>query len=105
MSIGSLLSKKQMEREQFDRVERLFIHGGRKGVLREGGEYAVYYAKGPYEELTGKYRLFLEGIKRQGYRLDGDVYEEYLISELATGSPDQYVTRLTGKVIKTNKCS
>ena len=41
---------------------------------------------------------WLEGIRRQGFEPDGDAYEEYLISELATEDETRFVTRLTVKV-------
>ncbi|HJB06534.1 MAG TPA: MerR family transcriptional regulator [Candidatus Enterocloster faecavium] len=97
-SVGSLILKEHLERGQFDRVDRLFTPGGRKGRLRPGGEYAVYYVKGPYESLADSYPKLLEEIQKQGYRLDGDVYEEYLISELTGEDPEQFVSRLTVKV-------
>lgn len=98
VSVGSLISKENLEKGKFDRVDRLFTSDKRKGSLRPGGEYAVYYVKGPYESLAESYPRPLEEIRRQGYRLDGDVYEEYLISELTGERPEQYVSRLTVKV-------
>ncbi len=98
VSVGSLISKENLEKGKFDRVDRLFTSDKRKGSLRPGGEYAVYYVKGPYESLAESYPRLLEEIRRQGYRLDGDVYQEYLISELTGERPEQYVSRLTVKV-------
>ena len=46
-----------------------------KEACAREGEYAVYYVKGPYESLAESYPRLLEEIRRQGYRLDGDVYE------------------------------
>lgn len=98
VSIGSLIAKERLLRGQFDRVERLFIPGGARGTLREGGEYAVFYFQGAYEKIQDAYRALLEGIQRQGFEPDGDAYEEYLISELATEDETRFVTRLTVKV-------
>lgn len=97
-SVGSLILQKNLSRGQFDRIDRLFTPGGRKGIPRPAGEYAVCYVRGPYEKLPDQYPCLLEQIERLGYELDGDIYEEYLISELTEENPAQYVTRLTVKV-------
>ena len=97
VSIGSLIARERLLKGQFDRVERLFIPGGSKGALREGGEYAIFYFQGAYEGIREAYRALLEGIRRQGFEPDGDAYEEYLISELAVSDEAQIVTRLTVK--------
>ena len=98
VSIGSLIARERLLKGQFDRVERLFIPGGSKGALREGGEYAIFYFQGAYEGIREAYRALLEGIRRQGFEPDGDAYEEYLISELAVSDEAHFVTRLTVKV-------
>ena len=40
----------------------------------------------------------LSEIKRKGFEIVGDAYEEYLITELATNKEEDYVTKVVIKV-------
>lgn len=92
--VGSVISQTDLKRGQFGHVYRLFaVSPDRRGIVRKGRQYAVYYHKGGYDSIPGIYPYVLEEIKRQGFEVAGDAYEEYLIAEIATNCEEDYVTK------------
>ena len=70
--------------------ERLFI--------KPDGEYAVYYQQGNYEQLSEMYSIFLEMLQKEGYELDGDLFEDDVIDYFSAADPDKYIFKLSAKV-------
>jgi DNA-binding transcriptional MerR regulator len=83
ISIGSVISNRDLKRKNFGRVCCLFVED--RGQTRECEEikkYAIYYYKGGVEDIDRVYNNILDEIEKMGYEIVGDAYEEYLITEL-----------------------
>lgn len=94
--IGSVISKADLESQRFGRVDRLFAEStSRKGAVRAGGTYAVYYHKGDYDSLPAIYPSLLEEVQNLGYSVIGDAYEEYLVAEIATNYRENFITKIS----------
>lgn len=101
--VGSLLALKDLQQGHFSRVERLFLPAEPgEGVRRPGGMFAVLYHRGEYDSLGGAYLRLTAQLAAAGWQLDGDAYEEYLVADLATEDPSQYITRVTVRVKRRN---
>ena len=97
--IGSILTVEDMRKGQFRRIDRLFVKSENQvGEVREGGMYAIFYYKGTHDSIPEIYPYILSEIKRKGFEIVGDAYEEYLITELATNKEEDYVTKVVIKV-------
>lgn len=97
--IGSLLTMEDMIQGQFRRIDRLFVKSENQvGEVREGGMYAIFYYKGNHDNIPEIYPYILDEIKRKGFEIAGDAYEEYLLTELATNNKEEYITRIVMKV-------
>ncbi len=96
--VGSIVSREDLQNRQFGRIARLFIQRRNGESVREGGQFAVIYHQGDYETVPGVYPFFLDEIERLGFCAAGDAYEDYLIAELATARPEEYVTRITVRI-------
>lgn len=69
-------------------------------AMKAGGLYAIIYEHCPYSESDAAYEKLAAFLKKEGYRIQGDVYEEYPLNELALQNPDDYCVRL--EVLVTN---
>ena len=101
--VGSVIAQDKLEAGQYGQIDRLFIRCAgteHAGVFREGGDYAVIYHKGDYDGLPKTYDRLLAEIRRLGWLIDGNAYEEYPIAELASSRVEEYVTKISVKVKK-----
>lgn len=99
--IGSVIAQEDIEKGQFERVDRLFTASkNTKGAIRDGGVYSVFYHQGDYDSIPRVYPQMLAEIKRKGYIIAGDAYEEYLIGKTATNNTKDYITKIVVKVSK-----
>lgn len=99
--VGSVISKADLESRRFGRVDRLFAESiSKKGTVRAGGMYAVYYHKGDYDSIPAICPSLLQQVHNLGYSVIGDAYEEYLIAETATNSRKDFVTKISIAVEK-----
>lgn len=100
--VGSVIAEKDLQNGRFGYVDRLFaISTDKNSVIREGGTYASLYHKGNYESIPSIYPYLISEIKRLGYSIVGDAYEEYLISEIATNCTDDFITKIVVKIAPT----
>jgi DNA-binding transcriptional MerR regulator len=63
-------------------------------TLRPAGLYVVGYDYGDYGKIGRLYRRLLRYIEKNGLRIAGDGYEDYLVNEIAVRNPDRYVARV-----------
>lgn len=92
--VGSVISQTDLLQENFDQIKCLFIH---KGQYFDHPLQLVmqYYHQGDYASLANAYPILLDQLEQKNYQLIGDAYEEYLIGQLATTDPKQFVTKIT----------
>ncbi len=104
VSIGCVLAKENLEAEEYEIVDRLFMPAVRgKGEKRPAGDYAVLYYRGPYGNMAGAYRQMVREIRQRGMFPDGDSHEEYLVETLAAKKEEDYITKISIKVRKQKK--
>lgn len=62
------------------------------------GKYVVGYGKGDYGKTDVLYRALLRFVDEQGVVPTGDVYEEYLIDEMAEKDPENFVLQISVRI-------
>lgn len=62
------------------------------------GEYVVGYGKGDYGHVNDAYTALTDFLRANNLCGDGDVYEEYLIDELAEKHPKDFIYRISVRV-------
>lgn len=98
-NVGSVIAESDLKDGNFDRIDCLFIESAdTAGIIREGGQYAVYYHKGRYSRIKFSYQRMLSQINAMGYSLAGPAYEEYMVAETATKNEEEYVTKIMIRV-------
>lgn len=94
--IGCVISKEDILLGRFNRVHRLFIHTEMPSVeIKSAGLYAILYHRGNYKSIAEAYSFLLEEIKKLGFRISGNAYEEYLVNAMATNNEEEFVTKLS----------
>jgi len=102
--IGSLLTKDTLIQERFERVDYLFSYSELDtGQSRPEGLYAIYYHEGTYKNIESSYLHVTNFIKREGYSIVGDAYEEYLYDSMKTNNEEEYLTKISIQVKKNLK--
>lgn len=66
---------------------------------KEPGIYATIYHKGYYDTVHDSYKKLLDFIKLKGLTIDSSAYEEVLIDEVITNNSEDYVLKISIKVI------
>lgn len=98
--VGSVIAVEDLRKGRFGYVDRLFtVSTDKSGIIREGGTYALFYHKGNYDSISRIYPFLISEIERFGYSIAGDAYEEYLIAEIATNCADDFITKISVKVV------
>ena len=98
--VGSYIGREHLEKKQYTQVDRLFMWSDSPGgIARPAGTYALLYHKGPYETLQEAYVKFFEELGQRRCRLAGGAYEEYLLDELEASRPEDYITKISVRVI------
>ncbi len=66
--------------------------------VRPAGTYAVLYHQGSYASEYGACRRLRDWVLAQGYAIDGDLYEEDLVNDIASEDPRSYLLKLSLKI-------
>lgn len=99
---GDIVRKENMARGRF--VEDAYYYKVEPGDtvqerhVKPAGTYAVLYHQGGYETLEGATRCLWDWVQAQGHTPLGDLYEEDLLTVLATEDPKAYRMRLSIQV-------
>lgn len=70
-----------------------------KFTKKAAGTYAVIYHKGYFDTVHDSYHRLLNFIKDENLSIDSCAYEEVLIDEVVTKNSDDYVLKISIKVI------
>ncbi|MGG0740741.1 MerR family transcriptional regulator [Niallia taxi] len=99
-SFGSVLNKKNLLNENYLQADCLFCRMEGPGTIKKpAGLYAIYYYQGSYDNIKNAYSYLLKEISSQKLTLAGDAYEEYLLHSLVSKHEEEYITKISIKVI------
>ena len=100
MNPGDIILRESLERDRF--MEDYYycqVPAGSQGAwIQPAGTYAVLYHQGSYQSEYEACRRLRDWVWAQGYTMDGDLYEEDLVSRFSTDDPEAYLIRLSLKI-------
>lgn len=102
--LGAIIEKKDILAEQYQKVAyysskiRTYIDSDRLRI-KKAGTYAVVIHKGPYTDLHKSYDQIKAFIEESKMVIDGDSYEDDMLSHLAAVDSNQYVIKIQIPVI------
>lgn len=103
--IGAIVGKNELIDGQFTNFSYFYINKFAKNKnllsIKPKGTYAVMYDYYDYNKTEKLYQKMLDELANNGYEIDGDAYEEYIIDEVAEKNPDQYLVKVMIKVKNT----
>lgn len=103
-SPGDIICQESLERDDF--LEDYYycqVPAGTTGWeirIRPAGTYAVLCHQGPYRSEPEACRRLRDWVLDRGYAIDGNLYEEDLVSYATSPDPDAYLMRLCLKIRK-----
>lgn len=104
---GDIITKESLAADRF--LEDYYfcpVPAGTKGwetVERPAGTYAVLIHRGPYRSEPEAVRWLRDWVLEKGYEIDGDLYEEDLVSYAASPDREAYLLRLYVKIRKSGQ--
>lgn len=103
--IGTMINKENVINGNYNNYSYFFIKTRNKDIIstitvKPKGLYAVAYHHGSYETIYETYNKLLNFIEKNNLIIGEFSYEEYLIDEVAVKNENDYVTKITLKVLK-----
>ena len=99
---GDIICRESLERWDFmEDYYYCLVPPGTTGWplrVRPAGTYAVLYHQGSYASEYGACRRLRDWVLAQGYAIDGDLYEEDLVNDIASEDPQSYLLKLSLKI-------
>ena len=99
---GDIICRESLERGDFmEDYYYCLVPPGTTGWplrVRPAGTYAVLYHQGSYASEYGACRRLRDWVLAQGYAIDGDLYEEDLVNDIASEDPRSYLLKLSLKI-------
>lgn len=86
--------------EDVDDASQFYYCVKTSNIYKPEGEYAVGYTYGDFNQRDEFYNKMLCYIKQEGYCLEHDIYEDYLLNEISARVPEEYILRISMKVKK-----
>lgn len=97
--ISAMVSKECIKKERFSDLDKIFmkIEGeidSDKLIIKEEGLYACINHKGSYESTYKSYKILVDFIKENNYRIIGGSYEICLLDYFSVKSEEGYITEI-----------
>lgn len=96
--VGSMISIKNIQKKNYTNFHYLFTRTKNKHQrnikIRKEGNYLLSYHKGDFDSIHTTYERMLQYADDHAITLGEYSYEEYVISDLASKSKDEYITML-----------
>ncbi len=96
--IGGLIRQAQLETGDYWNYSYFYMRVDHSDFpepfLKKAGKYVVGYHKGSYLTITETYNDIKNYLKIEGYRINGDSFEEFVMDEVSVSGEDNYVTKI-----------
>lgn len=100
--VGGVIRKEQLLEGNYWNYQYLYMRVEDEDVselfIKKPGKYAIGYHQGSYRNIDQTYNQIKKHIKKCGYHISGDSFEEYVIDEVSVSGEDNYVTKIMIKV-------
>lgn len=96
--LGARISQKNLTAGGWLKPDQLYLRTARGTTKKPAGLYAIGYDRGNYGQTDRLYKRMLQSIRRQGYAVAGDAFEEYPLNEVSTQNPQDFLIRVAIRV-------
>lgn len=100
-AFGQIKTKQDVLSKRFDRIHRLCCRLKTPDLANfymPKGKYIIGYGKGDYTDTYAAYNELLDFSEDMGLTLTDDVFEEYLVDELAEKNAENFVFQISVRV-------
>lgn len=103
-TIGIILPQNEIETRSYSVYTNFYVQVNSVDVAnvqtRESGEYIVAYHIGQYATISETYEKMQVYLEENGFKINGDGFEIYLLDEISVTGIDNYMTEITIPVLK-----
>jgi len=92
--VWAVFSGDRIKRGDWVNPDRYYFHNPDGYDRKPAALYAIGYTRGGYGQCDEVYYRMLDYIKRNGFEICGDVYEEYPLNEICVAESDNYLIRV-----------
>jgi len=96
--IGGLIRQEQVEEGDYLNYAHAYMRVNQSDLLdpfiKQAGKYVVGYHKGSYVTIHETYKKIKSYLIKEGYRICGDSFEEYVIDGVSASGENNYVTKI-----------
>ncbi|MEK3934016.1 MerR family transcriptional regulator [Sporosarcina sp. FSL W7-1349] len=96
--IGGLIRQEQVEEGDYWNYSHFYMRVAQSDLaepfIKKAGKYVVGYHKGSYVTIQETYKKMKNYLDKEGYRICGDSFEEYVIDEVSVSGENNYVTKI-----------
>lgn len=100
-SSGNLKIKDNIIKKDTEIISNMFLilkdSTGANSIIPKG-KYVISYANGDYGNTNYIYKNMFEFISKNKLKIIGNLYEEYLLDELAESNPNKFVMKIMVQV-------
>ena len=103
--IGSMIPLENINCKKFTEASKAYTVmekpvESKRCIVADAGLYAVFYHRGAYADTPGTYVRAIENIKKDGYVLSGNSFEDSIVDNLTAGNEEDYLTKISIPVKK-----
>ena len=104
-AVGSISSYEALKKGKFDAYQKIFVKPDRRErnleyMVKPGGEYLEVYYQGYQGDLAYPFPMLHGYAVENGLLLGDEWYEEFLVDELLSSGYDDYIVRISAKVLR-----
>lgn len=93
--LGCEVTKQSLLREEWGHIHRIYFRVPQSKQKKKAGKYVVGYARGDYFTNFHLYERMMDFISENNFSINGAAYEEYMLDEVTTIDPSDYLMRLS----------
>lgn len=92
---GVYLDIKKLNELGYDQAAQFYYRVPKSDSYKPAGNYIVAYILGTFEGRDEIYYKIYDYAKTNGYKLKSHLYEDYLLNEISTKLPEDYILRVS----------
>ena len=101
--VWGAFSKERITSRDWKYPDRFYFYHPKGEEIRPASLYAIGYTRGGYGNCGDLYQVLLDYIEKEGCRVSGDTFEEYILNEICVDNDQNYLIRVMIAVEKNKK--
>lgn len=96
--IGGLIRREQILADDYWNYSHFYMRVEQSAIkepfIKKAGKYVVGYHRGSYLTIKKTYEKIKTYLRKKGYLICGDSFEEYVMDEVSVNGEENYVTKI-----------